>query len=652
MRSGSYLRALPILLLVFSLALPAVAQEQTGSVEGTVVDGTNAPVPGVTVTVRSEGDGFVRTVVTNTRGVFRVPAVPPGRYEISAELDGFQRAVVADAQISLGERLNLNFTIQPEAVEDVIEVTAEAPIISVTQSDTSAVISQEWVENLPVGRDFTSVVTQVPSANDEQDALGGISIDGASGAENRFIVDGMDTTNLQDGTSEKTLVTNFLEEVQVKASGYNAEFGGSTGGVISAVTKSGTNQWKGEVHGYYEESGLLLDERSYTGFTDLDNRNRTLQLNPTTGLAEYVDLPEDDFSRFEPGFTLGGPIYSDKVWFFAGYSPTSWEEERTITFLNDDVTNTFTRDNDYDYATANVTANLGPVYLKASFNLSDRERDNTFPNRNGTGSSAVEDYDVDEEKPNESWSLNADWLVNSNVAINARAGHFEYDTQETGFFTGIWHGFSTFSAGTPGSRFPNFPSELDRPLGNISPNNLGTLFDFFERDVITADVTFFADGFLGEHEIKVGGLVEDIGNSVVDGYTNTRILFYWDIPVTTPTGPRRGEYGYYRVLQIATQGDVSAENSAFFIQDSWRPTSRLTLNIGIRAEEENIPSFAADPSIPETAIAFDFDDKIAPRLGFAYDIKGDGRWKLYGSYGIFYDNTKLEMPRGSCGGDK
>ncbi len=633
--------------------LPAAAQEQTGAIEGVVADHLGQPLSGVVVTLAGGAAGT--TVTSDRQGRFRMPAVPPGTYGLTAVLGGFESIGLARVQVTLGARLQADVQMSLNAVEETIEITATAPVARLRSSDTSTVISQEWIGNLPTGRDFTSVVSQVAAANDEGDLLGGISIDGASGAENRFIVDGMDTTDLRDGTSEKTLVTDFLGEVQVKASGYHAEFGGSTGGVINAVTKSGSNRVKGDVHAYLESHSLPLEERA------TDRRNQVLQLNPDTAEAEYVIFDSDDFERFEPGFALGGPIFKGKVWFFAGYSPAFREDRRTVTF-RDGVTGAFTRSHEHDYGSANVTARLGSVYLKLSANVSDFARDNVLPARNGTGSSDVDDYDVDRKRPNRSTSLNADWLLSHRVHGNLRAGRFAYDTRDTGFYTGVRTGFSSRSAGRPGELFPGFPAggqtdvfpaDLDRPIGNISPSNSGTLFDFFEREFLTGDVTFLIEDFAGDHELKIGGLYEKIGNRVLDGYTNTRLLFEWgrartDLSGHVVTGP----YGVYRVLQIATQGGVEAENSAVFIQDSWRLGERLTLNLGIRAERERIPSFSARTDVPSIAIGFDYDDKIAPRAGVAYDLKGDGRFKLYGSYGVFYDNTKLELPRGSFGGAK
>lgn len=637
-RDQRHLSALTALMAVFLCVVPALAQEQTGSIEGLVEDSDGAALPGVVFTLSGDSIPSGLTAVTNDRGTYRFPAVPPGTYTLKGELSGFKPIEVQDVRVTLGARLQANFEMPLDTVEETIEVTSEAPIISFRASDSSATINKEWVDKLPVGRDFTSVVSQAAGANDEDDLLGGISIDGSSGAENRFFVDAMDTTNLQTGVSEKRVITDFVEEVQVKYGGYNAEYGGSTGGVISVVTKTGGNAFRGDVHGYYDSNDFAGDVRP--------------SLQRVGSQAEYRTFDDDDDSRFEPGFTLGGPILKDKLWFFAAYSPAFNDSTRTVTFTNG-TTNSFDREDDFRYGIANVTTSLGPVFLKASANWSDAERNNILPSQNGTGSSNPDDYDVDREQPNRSVSANLDWLPSNRFSVNVRGGHFQYDTQDTGFFTGIWTGFSTTSAGRPGELFPDFPANLDRPLGNITADNQGNLFDKFDRDVLMGDLTYFLEGGKGDHEIKFGGLVEEIGNDVLNGYTNTRLLFYWGIPVTDLTGElHQGQYGYYRALQIATQGKVTAQNSALFVQDSWRVNGRLTLNLGLRGERENIPSYANREDIPDTAIGFDYSDKIAPRLGFSYDVRGDGKWKAYGSYGVFYDNTKLEMPRGLFGGDK
>ena len=136
-----------------------------------------------------------------------------------------------------------------------MQVTAESPLVDVKQSARQTNIRAEQVELLPKGRDFTTLVTQAPGANQEA-KLGGLSIDGASAGENRYIIDGIETTNLQSGISGKNLIADFVEEVQVKSSGYTAEFGGATGGVINVITKSGTNDWHGNALFNFQGSSL------------------------------------------------------------------------------------------------------------------------------------------------------------------------------------------------------------------------------------------------------------------------------------------------------------------------------------------------------------------------------------------------------------
>ena len=190
-----------------------------------------------------------------------------------------------DVRVALGQIKKVDFSLPLSGVTETVEVTAVSPIIDVRQSARQTNIRAEQVELLPHGRDFTTLVTQAPGANQEA-KLGGISIDGASAGENRFIIDGMETTNLQTGLSGTNLIADFVEEVQVKSSGFSAEFGGALGGVISAVTKSGTNNF----------SGMALF--NYQGSATEGSRRPTLRQNLTNSdIAEYITYPDDDATR-------------------------------------------------------------------------------------------------------------------------------------------------------------------------------------------------------------------------------------------------------------------------------------------------------------------------------------------------------------------
>ena len=186
---------------------------------------------------------------------------------------------------------------------------SESPLVAITQSVHATSLRGEEIEKMPRGRDFTSLATQAAGVNDEQ-KMSGISIDGSTSAENRVVIDGVETTDTWIGMSGQYLVTDFVEELQVKSSGYSAEYGGSTGGVLNAITRTGTNAWHGDALLYWSGDALDAGPRP------------TLQLDPTdASRAEYVTYPEDEYDQLEPGFTLGGPLVRDKLWFFAGYVP-------------------------------------------------------------------------------------------------------------------------------------------------------------------------------------------------------------------------------------------------------------------------------------------------------------------------------------------
>src|SRR5262249_49875802 len=190
-------------------------------------------------------------------------------------------------------------------VEESVSVTA--PLVAIMQSSRATNLRDAEIEKMPKGRDFTSLATQAAGTNDEP-KLGGLSVDGSSGAENRFIIDGTESTDLVGGRSGQRLVTDFVEELQVKSSGYSAEYGGSTGAVLNVITRSGANVWHGDALAYWSDDALDAGSRP------------TLQLNPIKqSVAEYITYPKDPYRRIEPGGTLGGPLIRDRLWLFSGY---------------------------------------------------------------------------------------------------------------------------------------------------------------------------------------------------------------------------------------------------------------------------------------------------------------------------------------------
>jgi len=614
----------------------AIAQETTGAIEGVVRDTAGAVLPGATV--EATGPSGTVVAVTNERGEYRFPRLPSGRYTIKANLESFAPAEVT-VDLTVGATQRAEFTLRIASLTETVQVTAETPAIDLTSAQTATNISRERIEYVPRGRDFTDVVGQAAGAANESQA-GGISINGSSGSENRFIIDGIDTTSPQVGTNAVPMRAEFMEEVQVKSAGYAAEFGGSTGGVINAITRSGTNNFRGTLLADFQSRGW-------------GGKERPILIDDTSVSAgyRYLNPAKDDEFRIDPGFSLGGPILRDKLWFFGAYQPGIRNTERTVTFTNG-VTNTFDQDFTVHYGAANITGNAGSKLLyRVGANFSPYETKRSLPSQTGqTSLTSPDDYLRGTKGKRNTFSGQVDYVPTSRLAISARAGRFLTDQESTGVqFPALIHEISTSSTAAALARIP---AGLPNTLGFRSDVLVtdATAKDEYIRDYFGADATWFVNA-AGEHQFKVGFQSEKISNDVLSGYNADRILYYGGLSHSPTTGGSvTGEYGIFRLLNISTQGKAGTRNNAFFIQDTWRALPNLTLNIGLRTERERVPNFGS--SGVEYPIEFSWGDKLAPRLGFSYDPFSDGRTKIYGSWGKYYDVMKYELPRGAFGGDR
>jgi hypothetical protein len=623
-------------LLTMLVAWPAAAQETTGSIEGVVRDPAGAVLTGATVELAGPAGRLV--TVTDERGEYRFPRLRSGRYTVTATLSGFATQS-AEVDLTVGINNRTEFTLALSGIAEAVTVSAKSISIDTTSSSTATNISRERIELIPRGRDFTDVVAQAAGAKNESQA-GGISIDGSSGSENRFIIDGIDTTSPQVGTSAVPLRAEFLEEVQVKSAGYAAQFGGSTGGVINVITKSGTNNYQGGVVATFENRSWGGGERALLRDSLTDN-----------DAFVYINPPKDKENRIDPGFYLGGPIVRDRLWFFGSYQPGIRSTKRTVNFSNGDV-GTFPQDFRVNYGTWNITYNQGTnLVVRGGGNYSPYETKKTLPGQDGrTSLTSPDDYLRGTKGQRDTYSGSVDYIPTSNFVISARLGRFRTDSQSTGVdFFPLIHNFST--ASTPDGIAALPPEFRQQPgyLSDILVTNAQAR-DEYIRNYIGADATWYVEAG-GRHEVKFGYQTEKIFNDVQRGYNADRILYYAGRTYRTSTGEvASGQYGYFRLLNISTLGDVASRNDALFIQDSWHVNSRITLNIGVRSEHERVPNFG-DRGV-KNPIEFGWGQKFAPRLGFAYDPTGDATWKIYGSWGKYFDVMKYEMPRGSFGGDK
>lgn len=632
---------------VLLFAWPAAAQEQRGTIEGTVKDTSGAVLPGVTVEATA-ANGAVITAVTDGTGTFRFPSVAPGTYSLSANLTGFAPQTLGDIRVGLGQIKRVDFSLSLAGVTESVQVSAESPLVDVRQTTRQTNIRNEQIELLPKGRDFTTLVTQAPGANQES-KLGGLSIDGASAGENRYIIDGIETTNIESGVSGKNLIADFIEEVQVKSSGYTAEFGGATGGVINVITKSGTNNWHGS-------AGLQFQGDALEG-----GRRPTLRINLTdASVAEYITYPEDEETRIEPGFALGGPIFRNRAWFFGAYQPALTTNTRTV---NPDTAGNPSANSQsaeqtaqVQYATGNVTSQLtDSLRGRLAFNNSWSRTKGLLPSLTGTDPAGT-NYSKTSTFPNYTVSGNMDWVATPNLFFGVRGGYYFSDQYDTNV---IEEPRIIFSVGN-NLGFPGVPENLQRSSGFQSiPTNFKVTRDQLTRAYGQADGTVYGN-LAGSHQVKFGVQLDRVGNNVLSGESNNLVRIIWDRSLSTGSPVQRGTYGYYQVRSngvapnqgFITEGDIHTTNIGLFIQDAWTINNRLTINAGIRTERERVPTYTVGEDIPEFGLEFSFADKLAPRVGAAYDINGDGRWKAFASWGVFYDIFKLELPRGSFGGDK
>jgi hypothetical protein len=553
--------------------------------------------------------------------------------------------------VTLGSVKSVDFSLQLASVTEAVTVTAESPLVDVKTSSKSTNIRAEQVELLPHGRDYTTLLTQAPGVNNEFKSApagqSGIMIDGAAAAENRYVVDGIETTNIIGGLSGKNLLADFVEEVQVKSTGYPAEYGGSTGGVINVLTKSGTNAFHGTALTFYEGS-------RFTG-----ENNQTLRAVfgvPTQ--AEYHTYPKDKRDRFEPGFSAGGPIWKNQMWFFGAYQPARTKTTRTVNAETSGIASATpsltTRKEDVQYATGNVTNQFGnKLRTRVAYNNSWSKTDGQLAAQIGSDPASTI-YTRGTKQPNWTVSGTADYTLTSNLVIGARAGRYLQDQHDFNVNDVVRF---LFDNGTTNIGMAGVPGTLQHPAGynNVS-NNSGIDHDTQTRNYLQLDATWFARMGSGTHQIKGGVQFDRRANDVISGELQNLVRLNWDSALEGQRGP----FGYYEVRSngpsprqgFITQGNVKSNVNGVFVQDTWSVNNNLTINAGVRTEEENVPAYTTDPSVAPNPIKFRWQDKFAPRVGASYDLSGDGRTKVYGSWGVFYDIFKLNMPRGSFGGEK
>ncbi len=636
--SGARVLALVLALLIGGAAL---GQERSGDLTGVVKDASGAVVPGATVTITNKAINRVFTTKSGSDGSYVATQLEPGRYSVRFEAQGFNKYEAADVILLVGQRLKVDATLTVGGVEQTVQVTEEAPLIDTSRTSIAHNVTAEEFSRLPKARTFQSLALASPSVNSGE-IEGGFQVNGSSGAENQFNIDGVSTTSLINGKSRQDAVFEILQEVQVKTGGTDAEFGGALGGVISAITKSGGNAFHGDLHYYYSGNGISAAP--------------VLRLfaDPVSEKVakHFQDTKQTDNSH-ELGGSLGGYFIKNKLYFFSAFSPRWRDREGTYKYSNGAESTTNHRDNTYHQMFNKLSWDpVSRVRTNFSWLWTPAKQRGYLPNLNAyapdttvTSVAAMEPQrNTGYYQAQTSYTGQVDISVTPTALLTIRGGRFWDDFKTSGYPEVQNIQYLTSAANLPFT----IPAALQQPKGyqNI-PRGAITDYDIVTRTFVQTDFSKFGH-FLGQHNLKGGwGYTKTVNRVLTREAYNGWIGVYWNSTSPYAT-PGRGTYGYYEYNEIGTAGSTGAGMHSLYIQDQWRVLSRLTLTLGLRTENEWVPSM--NRALKDYAFHFGFGDKLAPRLGASYDIFGDGRVKIYGSWGRYFDWVKYELSRGSYGG--
>ena len=577
--------------LIFNLAVfcgLSFAQRITGKIIGEVTDEEGTPLPGVTVEISSPSlMGGVHSQIASENGRYRFINLPPGTYKLVFSLNGFQTVERQKIKVSLNTTVTEDIILKQSTVEESIVVIAESPVIDVTKSGITVGFTKEQMEDLPSGR-FTvyDIIKQAPAIPQQEQSEWTNTIYGSTTPSNSYLVDGIDVSSPGQGHGWNWQPQDMFEEVEVSGVGAPAEYGNFTGAVINIVTKSGGNTFSGSLSYYGQFQGLTGDN------------------NP--------DPPDEVFSYnrdkyYSATFNLGGPIVKDRLWFFGlwekyedSYSPWLVDPEFPTKWLGN------------------------KVLFKLSSQLGEKHR--------LVGSYYYEDYEFP-ESPDE---YNLAETVNNEIGYTHMWTFlYSFLMSNSTFFDLKYSGWRTFD-----DYLPSMGGDINDPIiwdgysGITSGGPWWIWLGKMDRDQVNASFTHFAEDFLGgDHEFKIGFQYTRGKSEWVGGYSGGKSYYiYYGYPYYM--------YEYDPFMYGATSNAIGA-----FIDDSWKLSDRLTVNLGLRFDHNDgsIPSWFVYDGWEKTSERVPGVDNIvdmnnfAPRLGLAFQLTSDHKTLLKASYGRYYD---------------
>ncbi len=694
---------MPWLLAFVLLAALAIAQETTGGLQGTIKDASGAVISGAQITVTGSSLVGAKTATSDSAGYYRFANLPPGTYTLNVSAKGFTTLKRDAIDIQVGHLPTLDLSMKVGGSDTVVEVTSEAPVIDVTTTRTMTNVTQDVIADVPHGRTFQSVIQFAPSARNEPlagamnttgGATGGtggslpgssgnglsygFSVGGAADSENSYLVEGQDTENIAGGYSKANVPFEFIQEVQVKTSGIEAEHGGALGGVVNVVMKKGSNAWHGSLSTSYEGDSLDAAPNNYLRFDPNSQGDPTVGLDPATQL---YSPNKDHYRLIQPSGTIGGAIVKDRLWFFAGFAPYYTSLSRVVDFGANDGNlgkQTFTQDSQTYFGTGRIDASLTQkIRVFASWltqyeresgvNLPNADSAQGFQNTSITSPITLYSHGLGFSAPNQTVNFGGDITLTPQLVATTRFGYFFENYHDFGWPTsGTDYNWRTPSM-PPATDFSGalFPGVLQQDAGyhSVPYNSTYTTKNANKHWQFDQDFAVFKSGWLGTHNFKFGyqynRLSNDIDQNANVPYVRMYLGSHWSpltatgvqncAPLIAQWGKCAGQEGYLRVQDFSTIGTATDTNHGLYVQDAWTIGKGLTINAGLRVEKEQIPAPAGNVLAGHT-IDFNWSDKIEPRLGAAWDPFQNGKMKVFGSYGVVNDVMKLLLAMTSFGG--
>ncbi len=656
-----------IIVLLSLLAIAGVvaqslrAQVSTATISGTARDSSGAMLPGAEVVVRNVETGISRSVVTDSAGRFRIPQLGLGQYEVRATVTGFKTEVRNGIVLTVGREAVLDMTLQVGDVTETVEVTSEAPLVETTSAAVSGLVSDQQIRELPLnGRSLEQLAVLQLGVTLSRNAGVGffsgnvarINIAGARTSSNSFLLDGTDVNDFWNNTPGSvagvSLGVDTVREFKVLVNNYSAEYGRAGGGVITSVSRSGTNQLHGSVFEFLRNSSLDAPKWE-------DNKFRS-----------GVKAP---FRRNQYGFTVGGPIRKDQTFFFGSYEALTQRLASTVASPVAPVASRAT-------AVPSVVPYLNFVPLPNRINPGTALPDYVSAISNPT----EEDYFMTrlDHRLSESDSLFGRYTFDDASVGNAnptetfanpsRSRNQYFTFEETHIFTPTT--LNVFRLGTNRSvgkseceALVDFPSSLDLIPGRAFGSSGGIAMaagvngvpglvncrtaphnNWYNLYEVSDDVTLIRSA----HSLKTGFIAKNIraNKQSNNSYAGT-------YEFATLNGFLAGTPSLFESELLTVDSFRSWRQTLYgmYLQDEWKFRPQLTLNLGVRYEFVTAPieangkaSMLRDILDPETtrfgkeAFLPNVSKKnFSPRIGFAYDAFGNGRTAVRGGFGIYYD---------------